>query len=71
MGMNGTTSTAPILACSPACSLMSINDRAIAVQAMAVSNTASGSPTIVTTVRLKSAPMSMSNNETARLSMIG
>ena len=63
-GIKGTTSTAPILACSPRCVLISINSIATAVLVTAASSTDSGGPTIVTTVRLKSWPMSTSKIET-------
>ena len=60
--MNGTTSTAPILACSPECFDISIRSSAMRVPLIAASRTDSGGPTIVTTVRLKSAPISTSSS---------
>ncbi len=62
--MKGTTSIAPIRACSPVCFDISISSNATPVDFIAASKTASGPPTIVTTVRLKSAPMSTSSKLT-------
>ena len=60
MGMNGHTSVAPMRACAPLCFDISMTSAAVLIPRNAASETASGSPTNVTTVRFVSAPGSIS-----------
>ena len=56
IGTNGHTSVAPILGCSPLCSLISINFCAFLINRNAASTTSFGSPTNVITVLLVAFP---------------
>ena len=61
-GTKGTTSVAPIRGCSPLWWRMSMSCAALATATKAASATASGAPTMVTTVRLVLAPGSTSRS---------
>src|SRR5580704_5060203 len=64
MGINGTTSVAPIRGCAPECFVRSISSAALPTPRRAASATASGSPASVTTLRLWSASLSRSSKYT-------
>src|SRR6202142_3407589 len=70
IGMNGTTSVAPIRGCAPECLVRSINSAAFPTPRRAASATASGSPAMVTTLRLWSASLSRSSRYTPGTSRI-
>src|SRR5271156_20894 len=63
-GMNGTTSVAPMRGCAPECLVRSISSAALPTPRSAASATASGSPAMVTTLRLWSASLSRSSRYT-------
>src|SRR5271156_4196011 len=69
-GMNGTTSVAPMRGCAPECLVRSISSAAFPTPRSAASATASGSPAIVTTLRLWSASLSRSSRYTPGISRI-
>src|SRR6202050_2522889 len=69
-GMNGTTSVAPMRGCAPECLVRSISSAAFPTPRNAASATASGSPAIVTTLRLWSASLSRSSRYTPGTSRI-
>src|SRR5271156_5482483 len=69
-GMNGTTSVAPMRGCAPECLVRSISSAAFPTPRSAASATASGSPAIVTTLRLWSASLSRSSRYTPGTSRI-
>ena len=62
IGINGQTSTAPILGCSPECLLISINSLALEINMNAASTMISASPTKVITVLFVAFPGSTFNN---------
>src|SRR5580693_3376343 len=69
-GMNGTTSVAPMRGCAPECLVRSISSAAFPTPRRAASATASGSPAMVTTLRLWSASLSRSSRYTPGTSRI-
>src|SRR5271155_1166328 len=69
-GMNGTTSVAPMRGCAPECLVRSISSAAFPTPRSAASATASGSPAMVTTLRLWSASLSRSSRYTPGTSRI-
>src|SRR5580658_5154606 len=69
-GMNGTTSVAPMRGCAPECLVRSISSAAFPTPRSAASATASGSPAIVTTLRLWSESLSRSSRYTPGTSRI-
>src|SRR5271167_4983199 len=69
-GIKGTTSVAPIRGCAPECLVRSINSAAFPTPRRAASATASGSPAMVTTLRLWSASLSRSSRYTPGTSRI-
>jgi len=54
-GTKGITSAAPMRGCTPLCPVRSISSAALPAPRMAASTTASGTPAMVTTLRLWSA----------------
>ena len=62
IGINGQTSTAPILGCSPKCFRISISSLALEINLNAASTIISASPTNVITVLLVAFPGSTFNN---------
>src|SRR6202041_3575300 len=70
MGINGTTSAEPIRGCAPECMVRSISSAAFPTPRRAASATASGSPAMVTTLRLWSASLSRSSRYTPGTSRI-
>ena len=65
MGMNGTTSAAPMRGCAPWCVVRSISATAFSTERKAASATAAGGPTKVRTERLWSASDSRSSSTTS------
>src|SRR5580658_6271858 len=69
-GMNGTTSVAPMRGCAPECLVRSISSAALPTPRSAAAATASGSPAMVTTLRLWSESLSRSRRYTPGTSRI-